>query len=116
MGNSMAKVYDIVSRLKNEKPQVRLTEDKIFTVFNSKNSVILMKGIAEDPKIDETKKMDMIIEAGLGKEALDLVNSMDLSMMEMATVVNAIMAAVSDSELEEIEKAAEAEVKKTRKK
>lgn len=112
----MAKVYDIVSRLKNEKPQIRITEDKIFTVFNSKNSVILMKGIAEDNKIDETQKIDMIIEAGLGKEALDLVDSLELPTKQLAIIVSAIMAAISEVELEEMEKLADEEVKKTKKK
>ena len=112
----MAKVYDIVSRLKNEKPQIRITEDKIFTVYNSKNSVILMKGIAEDNKIDETQKIDMIIEAGLGKEALDLVDSLELPTKQLAIIVSAIMAAISEVELEEMEKLADEEVKKTKKK
>lgn len=112
----MAKVYDIVSRLKNEKPQIRITEDKIFTVFNSKNSVIFMKGIAEDNKIDETQKIDMIIEAGLGKEALDLIDSLELPTKQLAIIVSAIMAAISEVELEEMEKLADEEVKKTKKK
>ena len=112
----MAKVYDIVSRLKNEKPQIRITEDKIFTVYNSKNSVILMKGIAEDNKIDETQKIDMIIEAGLGKEALDLVDSLEVPTKQLAIIVSAIMAAISEVELEEMEKLADEEVKKTKKK
>lgn len=112
----MARVYDVISRLKNEKPQVKLAEDKIFTVHNSKNSVILIKGISQDKDVDDVEKIDMIIEAGIGKEALEYINTLDLSITELTTIVNAIMAAISDMDLEEMEKLAEDEVKKTRKK
>ncbi len=83
----MAKVYDIVNRLKNEKPVIKLTEDRSFQVHTSKNSAILIKGIAEDKDIDDLKRIDMIIEAGLGKEALDLVNELELSIPEMTIVI-----------------------------
>lgn len=112
----MAKVYDIVSRLKNEKPQIKLSEEHTYPVRNSKNSVILMKGISEDPKIEDDKKIDMIIEAGIGKEALEYIETMDLSFTELMTIVNAIMAAVADEELEEIEKLGKIEAKKNTKK
>ena len=112
----MAKVYDIISRLKNEKPKVMLAEDKVFEVHNSKNSAILMKGISEDKGLDNLVKLDMIIEAGLGKEALEYINSMDLSIPELTVIVNAIMAAISDVDLEEMEKLAKDEVKKQGKK
>ena len=112
----MAKVYDIVNRLKNEKPIIKLTEDRSFQVHTSKNSAILIKGIAEDKDIDDLKRIDMIIEAGLGKEALDIVNELELSIPEMTVIINAIMAAISDIELEEMEKLADEEGKKQRKK
>lgn len=112
----MAKVYDIVNRLKNEKPQIKLTEDHTFTINNSKNSAILMKGISEDKTIDDIAKIDMIIEAGIGKEAIKVVNKMDLSISELTTIVNAIMAGISDMELDDMEKAATDEAKKQRKK
>ena len=112
----MVKVYDIVNRLQNEKPQIRLTAEHIFTVRNSKNSAILMKGISEDKDLDDIKKIDMIIETGLGKEALAVVDKMDLSIGELTVIVNAIMAAISDVDLDEMEKLANDEVKKQRKK
>lgn len=112
----MAKVYDIVNRLKNEKPQVKLAEGHVYTINNSKNSAILMKGISEDKTIDDIDKIDMIIEAGIGKEALAFVNTMNLSISELTLIVNAIMAGISDMELDDMEKAATDEAKKQRKK
>lgn len=113
---AMGKVYDIISKLTNNKPIIRLAEDKEFEVNNSKNSAILIKQITEDPKIDDIERMDKIIEAGLGKEALDYINSLDLSMNAYGAIINSIMAALNDMDLEEVEKLSEAEMKKIKKK
>ncbi len=113
----MAKVYDIVERLKegNKKPTVKIDEDHVYEISNSKNSALFIKGITEDKKIDDMERLDKIVEAGLGKEAKNYINSLELSMPAYNTIVNVIMAAISDMTLEEIEEIGEKEIKKFRK-
>lgn len=111
---AMGKVYDIMSRLTNNKPVVKIDEEHEYTVNNSKNQAIFIKQLSVDEKLDDFERMDKIIEAGLGKEALDYINSLDLSLKATATIINAIMAALNEVELEEVEELAEAEMQKSR--
>jgi esterase/lipase superfamily enzyme len=97
-----------MDRLTNDKPQIQIDNDHIYTVNNSKNQAIFIKQLADDKSIDDLKRMDMIIEVGLGKEAIEYVNSLNLSVANTGVVINAIMAAIGEVELEEVEK----EVKK----
>ncbi len=110
----MGKVYDIMSRLTNNKPVVKIDEEHEYMVSNSKNQAIFIKQLSEDEKLDDFERMDKIIEAGLGKEALDYINGLDLSLVATGTIVNTIMAALNDMDLEEIEALAEEERSKSR--
>lgn len=112
----MAMVYDISSRLTNEKPTIKVAEGHIYEVNNSKNQAIFIKTLTEDKSLTESELMDKIIEAGLGKDALDYINIQGFSMAEYSVIMNAIMAAISEEKLEDIEKLAEQEVKKAKKK
>ena len=112
----MAQVYDIMSRLTNDKPVIKLAEGKEYKVSNSKNSVIFIKQLSVDPKLDDFERMDMIVEAALGKEALEYINTLDLSINNYSVIITAIMAAVSDQSLEEMENLQAQELKKVKKK
>lgn len=113
----MARVYDIVEKIKNgnEKPTIKIEENHEYTINTSKNTALFIKAVSEDKGLDDFEKIDKTIESGLGKEALDYINSLDLSTSAYVTIVNAIMAAIGDVDLEEIEKAAKEEQKKFRK-
>lgn len=113
---AMGKVYDIMNRLTNNKPVIKIDDEHEYTVNNSKNQAIFIKQLAEDKKLDDFERMDKIIEAGLGKEAVNYINSLDLSVKATATIINAIMAALSEVELEDIEQEAEKRRKEFRKK
>lgn len=108
---AMGKVYDIMSRLTNTKPVIKIDNEHEYVVGNSKNQAIFIKQISEDPKVDDFQRMDMIIEAALGKEALEYINSLSLSVVATGVIINAIMAALSDMDLEDVERAAEEEKK-----
>lgn len=112
----MAKIYNIMDRLTNDKPEIKIDNEHVYKVNNSKNTAILIKSLSEDPKLEEFEMMDKIMEAGLGKEAVDYINSLDLSLKNYSTIMNAIMAAVSEQDLEDIEKMSEQEMKKITKK
>ena len=101
----MSRAYDIAEKLKNgsKKPTDKIDDTHTYEINTSKNVGILLKGLVEDTKIDEFKKIDKIIEAGIGKEALKYIDSLDLPMASYVTIVNVIMAAINDVSLEEIE-------------
>ncbi len=112
----MAQIYNIMDRLTNDKPVIKIDKDHEYKVNNSKNQAIFIKQLSEDAKIDDFERMDKIIEASLGKEAIDYINTLDLSVKAYSTVINAIMAAISEISLEEVEKVAEQEMKNLKKK
>lgn len=101
----MSRAYDIAEKLKSgsKKPTVKINDTHTYEINTSKNVGILLKGLVEDTKIDEFEKIDKIIEAGIGKEALKYIDSLDLPMASYVTIVNVIMAAINDVSLEEIE-------------
>jgi len=111
----MAKIYNIMDRLTNDKPQIQIDKDHIYTVNNSKNQAIFIKQLSEDPKLDDFEKIDKVIEAGLGKEALVYINSLNLSVKASGTIVNAVMAAIGEVELEDVEQEAAKQAKNFRK-
>lgn len=111
----MGKVYNIMDRLTNDKPIIKIDGKHEYEVRNSKNNAIFLKQLSEDKTIDDFERADKIIEAGLGKEALDYINSLDLSVAATGTVISAIMAAINEIELEDIEAEAEKQKKNFRK-
>lgn len=111
----MGRVYDIMDRLTNNKPVVKIDETHEYEVRNSKNNAIFIKQLSEDKSLDDFQRMDKVIEAGLGKEAAKYIDSLDLSVKATATVLNAIMAAIGEVELEEVEKEAAKQAKGFRK-
>lgn len=113
---AMGKVYDIMSRLTNNKPVIKIDEEHEYTVNNSKNQAMFITQLAKDTKLNDFERIDKVIEAGLGEEAIIYINSLDLSMKATTTIINAIMAAISEVELEEIEEEAKKENKGFRKK
>lgn len=109
----MARVYDIISRLENgnQKPVVKIDADHEFKINNSKAAAFRMMALSEDNKIKEDERIEKIIKVGLGEEAFKYIESLDLSMPNYNLIINTIMAAIGDVDLEEMEK----EVKKGRK-
>lgn len=101
----MSRAYDIAEKLNSgrKKPTVKIDETHTYEINTSKNVAIFLKGLVEDSKIDDFKKIDNIIESGIGKEALEYIDNLDLPMSAYVTIVNVIMAAINDVSLEEIE-------------
>lgn len=97
------KIYDIVNKLNKEKPVIKLAEDKEFIVNNSMKGAIAIKGVSENDNIDEFEGFRQIIAIGLGQEALEYIESQDYSVKEWAEIANALMAAISEEELEDLE-------------
>ena len=111
----MAKVYNIMDKLVNVKPTVKIDEDHEYKINNSKNNAVYIqslfssnnnkknRGKDKDKEINEFEALDKIIKASLGKEAFDYIERLDLSLEGYNLIVNAIMAGISNVELEELE-------------
>lgn len=116
----MAKVYDIMNKLVNVKPTVKIDEDHEYKINNTKNNAIYIQSLVkEDEKKDKKTKDEMelinkIIKASLGQEAFEYIDSKgdEWSMAAYNAIINVIMAAISNVELEEIEEMSEKEAKR----
>lgn len=110
----MARVYDIISRLENgnQKPVVKIDADHEFKINNSKAAAFRIMALADDEKVKEDERLEGIIKVGLGKEAFEYIEGLDLSMPNYNLIISAIMAAIGDVDIEEIEE----EAKKSKKK
>ncbi|WP_195259331.1 hypothetical protein [Clostridium paraputrificum] len=113
----MARVYDIISRLENgnQKPVVKIDADHEFKINNSKAAAFKLMALMYDNKVKESERLENIIIIGLGKEAFEYIESLGLSMPSYNLIINAIMAAIGDVDIEEIEAEAKKEKKKPRK-
>jgi hypothetical protein len=113
----MARVYDIISRLENgnQKPVVKIDADHEFKINNSKAAAFRIMALSEDENIKEDERLEGIIKIGLGKEPFEYIESLELSMSSYALIINAIMAAIGDVDLEEVEEEAKKAKKKPRK-
>lgn len=113
----MARVYDIISRLENgnQKPVVKIDADHEFKINNSKAAAFKIMALTDDEKMKEDERLEGIIKVGLGKEAFEYIESRKLSMPSYTLIINTIMAAIGDVELEEIEEEAKKGRKKPRK-
>ena len=116
----MAKVYNIMDKLVNVKPIVQIDEEHEYKINNTKNNAVYIQSLVKKNKqdkekneeVDEIKLIEKIIKASLGKDAFDYIESLDLSMEGYNTIVNAIMAGISNSELEEIEEMGKKEIER----
>lgn len=116
----MAKVYDIMNKLVNVKPTVKIDEDHEYKINNTKNNAIYIQSLVkenkkkDDKKNDEMELINKIIKASLGKEAFEYIDSKgdEWSMSAYNAIINVIMAAISNVELEEIEEISEKEAKR----
>lgn len=99
----MARLYDIAARLadKNKRSEVILDAEHSYKVNTSKEAVLFIIATTEDEKMKEFDKMDKIISLALGKEALDYINEQDYQMAARTLIIEAIIAAIQDMDLEE---------------
>lgn len=116
----MAKIYNIMNKLTNERPIVQIDEKHEYKINNTKNNAVYIQALVKESKkdkeknkdVDEIKLVEKIIIASLGKEAFDYIESLELSMEGYNVIINAIMAGISNSELEEIEEMEKKEIER----
>ena len=106
----MARKYDIIERLKakNEKPFIMIDEDHTYTINTSKTNVMCIMALYDEYDKDSNDKsnmelVDKVISMALGKGALTYINEQDMTFEAVGYIIEAIMAAISGVEIEEIE-------------
>lgn len=114
----MAKVYNIMNKLTNEKPVLKIDEDHEYKINNSKNNAIYIQSLVKnkDNQENDIEVLDKIIKASLPNEAFEYIESLDLSLDAYSVIVNAIMAGISNLELDEIEELNQKEIDRFQKK
>lgn len=100
----MSKVIDISAKLTNERPKLKLAEDKIYEIDDRKNTVLKMNQKLQNADIEDIEFIDEMIEMLLGKKAAKEINEMNLSIVNYQSIMVAIMAAITGEEYDVAEK------------
>ncbi|MBQ7775302.1 MAG: hypothetical protein IJ379_05215 [Lachnospiraceae bacterium] len=107
----MAQIIDITGKITNELPMVRITEQLVVTVNNRKNTILNMQAMvqetqkkSEDGTFDEVALMNKTLCMLIGEKAVTEIEEMDVPFPEYKIIYQAVMAAATGSELEEVEK------------
>lgn len=94
---------DISSKLGKEKATIKLAEGKIFEVDTSANNYLLVQEKIQSKEFSIETMYEMI-EMLMGKEALNEIKGMELTIPGLKAVIIALSAIVSEVEYEEMEK------------
>lgn len=97
----MSKIIDISAKLTNERPKLKLAEDKVYEIDDRKNTIIKMENTLKNSDINDLDFLDKIIGLLLGEKAVKEIDEMDLSISDYQTIVIAIMASIQELEFEE---------------
>lgn len=99
----MANSIDISAKLKKEPIKIKLAEGKEFDVNNSAENFVIVQDKLKDKEFS-IEIMYEVIEMLMGKEALQEIKDMKLSVNGIETVIIGVMAAVNEVSYEEMEK------------
>lgn len=100
----MAKQIDISSKLTNARPTLKLAEDKVYEINNSKNTVLQLDELmssesADDPAAGMEKMLVML----LGDKAVAEIEEMELSFEGYQYILMAALAGATGEEIEAVE-------------
>lgn len=96
----MSKIIDISAKLTNERPKLKLAEDKIYEIDDRKNTIILLNQKIQGTDVNDINAIDEMISVVLGKEAAKEIDEMNLSIADYQSIMIAIMAAVTGEDYE----------------
>lgn len=99
----MARHIDLTSKFDNEKPSITIG-DHIFVINDEKTNILIMNQVMRDESLNSIERTDKMIEILLGKKQFKELENMKLSFRAYETIAFALMAAVNDEELEDVEK------------
>lgn len=96
----MSKVIDISAKLTNERPKLKLAEDKIYEIDDRKNTILLLNQKMQGSDMNDLNAIDEMIGVVLGEKAAKEINDMNLPIVAYQSIMIAIMAAVTGEEYE----------------
>jgi len=96
-------VIDISSKLGIEKATIKLAEGKVYEVDTSADNYLLVQEKIQNKEFSINTMYEMI-EMLMGKDALEEIKNMKLSIKGLKAVITALSAIVSEVEYEEMEK------------
>jgi len=99
----MSKIIDISAKLTDERPKIKIAEDKIYEIDDRKNTILKMNQKMQSADTDNIEFIDEMIEMLLGKEAAKEIDEMDMSFSNYQAIMIAIIAAIQEIEFEEAE-------------
>jgi hypothetical protein len=99
----MSKIIDISAKLTNERPKLKLAEDKIYDIDDRKNTIILLNQKMQGSDVNDLDAIGEMISVVLGEEAAKEINDMNLPIVTYQSIMIAIMAAVTGEEYEAAE-------------
>lgn len=100
---AVSKIIDISAKLTNERPQLKLAEDKIYDIDDRKNTIILLNQKMQELDVNDVEAIDEMISIVLGEEAAKEIDKMNLNILSYQSIMIAIMAAVTGEEYEAAE-------------
>ncbi len=99
----MSKIIDISAKLTNERPKLKLAEDKIYEIDDRKNTVLKMDQEMKNADIDDVAFIDTMIKLLVGEKAAKEIDAMELSITDYQAIMIALTAAISGEEYEKAE-------------
>lgn len=99
----MGKIIDISAKLTNEKPKLKLSEDKVFEIDDRKNTILQMNQKFREADFNNLEVIDDVIKLTLGEAAAKEIDKMNLPFSVYQSIFVAIMAAVMGEEYETVE-------------
>lgn len=99
----MGKMIDISAKLTNERPKLKLAEDKVYEIDDRKNTILKLDQKMKSGDIEDLAFIDEVIKMTLGEEAAKEISEMDLSMSAYQNIMIEIMAAIMGESFEEAE-------------
>lgn len=106
------KVYNIADRLNGGKPCIRLDDNTELKVNNTLPAVLMISAIQKKKDKDGLEGLIETAKIALGAEVVEELMQRDYTLQDWQTILKAIMAAISEQELEEIEAEMDAETEK----
>ncbi|HAE92131.1 MAG TPA: hypothetical protein DCG60_05725 [Tissierella sp.] len=74
----MSKIIDISAKLTNERPKLKLAEDKIYDIDDRKNTIILLNQKMEKLDMNDINAIDEMISVVLGEDAAKEIKKLNL--------------------------------------
>ena len=96
-------VVDIRTKLGKEKQTIKIAEGKVYEVDTSADNYLLVQEKLKNKEFSIEVMYEMI-EMLLGKEALQTIKDMKLTIPGLRTVIIALSAIVNEVDFEEMEK------------